>query len=100
MIQFTDAVGSTKKFNEEGRLKWFPGNTIVCNLYEDTKVIEKIKEIQAAYQKLSCAHKFSMMPMSSIHMTVFELLCHFNRTPEKWSEFLNIDEDLEHIDQF
>ncbi|NGP46204.1 DUF1868 domain-containing protein, partial [Bacillaceae bacterium SIJ1] len=32
--------------------------------------------------------------------TVFELLCHFNRTPEKWSEFLNIDEDLEHIDQF
>lgn len=91
---------STLKFHQNGKIKWFPGNTIVSNLYPDPNVVNTIQKIQKEYQALPFAQKYSFLPIESVHMTVFELLCHFNRSPEKWSEFLNLDESLEKIDEF
>lgn len=88
------------KFNEDGTMKWFPGNTIVSNLYDDEKLMEAIKRIQREYRQLPFSYKYSLTPEESIHMTVFELLCHFNRKPEYWSSQLELDEDLEKLDTY
>lgn len=88
------------KFNEQGCMKWFPGNTIVSDLSKHKDVMYIIKEIQKAYQKLSFSNKYVFLPDDSIHMTVFELLCHFNRKTSQWSDNLSLDEPLEHIDLY
>lgn len=88
------------KFDEEGNMRWFPGNTIVCNLYDNPEVMDAIRRVQSEYRKLPFARKYSLTPEGSIHMTVFELLCHFNRRSEYWSRFLDLDEELEKMDVF
>ncbi|MNZ85969.1 hypothetical protein D3C78_1047770 [compost metagenome] len=59
-----------------------------------------IKQIQAGYRNLPWVHKYHLMPEGSIHMTVFELLCHYNRTPECWSNNLSLDAPIEETDVF
>ena len=97
---FTVNVGSGKKFNHEGGMNHFPGNTIVSNLYEDPAVMDVIHRIQEGYRSLPFAYKYHLMPEGSIHMTVFELLCHYNRTPECWAKDLLLDAAVEETDVF
>ncbi len=91
---------SRLKFHSDGKMKWFPGNTIVSNLSHNSNVMEVIHEIQKAYQRLPFAEKFSFLPLSSVHMTVFELVCHFVRKQEKWSQYVDLDEPLDQVDSF
>lgn len=97
---FTKDVGDTKKFNQEGGMNHFRGNTIVSNLYLNPNVMNAIQQIQEGYRKLPWVHKYHLMPECSIHMTVFELLCHYNRTSECWSKDLPLDAPIEETDEF
>lgn len=97
---FTSVVGKNQKFNEKGEISYFPGNTIVGNLYHNRVVVDTIQRIQEGYRNLSFAHKFGLMPEGSIHMTVFELLCDFNRQPDYWSKELSLDDPIEKTDEF
>ncbi|MGF7049832.1 hypothetical protein J2T13_004355 [Paenibacillus sp. DS2015] len=97
---FTNNVGPEKKFNERGGMNHFPGNTIVSNLYNNPMVMEAIRQIQAAYRNLPWADKYHFMPEGSIHMTVFELLCHYNRNLDSWSKDLSLTDPIEKTDIF
>ncbi len=99
-VMFTANVGTGKKFNQEGGMNHFPGNTIVSNLYDNPAVMNVITQIQEEYRSLPWAHKYHLMPEGSIHMTVFELLCHYNRTPELWSKALPLDAPVVETDAF
>lgn len=99
-IHYTNAVGNEKKFNEDGSFRSFPGNTIVCNLHDQPKVVEDILWIQQEHSKLSFAQKFAWNPPQSFHMTVFELLCHYHRQAPLWSSRMQLDVPLEELDRF
>lgn len=98
--KYTADVGPGKKFNENGTFNWFPGNTIICDFSKNNQVLDEIKHIQNEYQQLDYAHKFSFMPLRSIHMTVFEGLCHFKRDKDSWSSLINQAESIERTDQW
>lgn len=97
---FTKVVGEKRKFNEKGEISYFPGNTIVGNLHDNPVVMDTILRIQEGYRHLPFTHKFALMPEGSIHMTVFELLCDFNRKPDFWSKALSLDDPIEKADEF
>jgi hypothetical protein len=98
--EFTPAVGENKKFKPDGSFQWYPGNTIVCNLYGNQMVFDEVRWLQSQYTNLSCSHKFVCVPPESVHMTVFELLCHHNRKPQYWSSHVDLDAPIDEIDRF
>ncbi|MEO6063613.1 MAG: DUF1868 domain-containing protein [Thermoflexales bacterium] len=48
----------------------------------------------------SCGSAITLLPESSLHMTVFELLTDMTRIPEKWSSKLALDAPLAETDPF
>lgn len=89
-----------KKFNNKGEMQQFPGNTIVSSLYDNKEVLNAFQVIQSEYRALPFAHKYHLLPESSVHMTIFELLCHFNRKVSHWSKHLILDEPIEKVDRY
>lgn len=85
------------KFDEEGNFKYFPGNTVIALLNENTSVTDLIDIIQNEYLNLSFIRKIAFLPKQSAHMTVFELLCHFNRKEEYWTPYLNLNTPIEDV---
>lgn len=97
-IHYAPAVG--EKFYEDGRVRQFPGNTIICFAYPETRAYQEAEWVQQQLKQQPYGDKFALLPPSSFHMTVFELLCDQVRTPEKWSSALALDMPLEDTDQY
>ncbi|MEZ4514801.1 MAG: DUF1868 domain-containing protein [Chloroflexota bacterium] len=95
---FTSAVG--QKFHPNGRVRTFPGNTIISFVPPNSPIFAHTSWVQAQIQALPFAHKFGFLPPSSFHMTVMELLCDQVRLPERWSDQLPLDAPLRDVDQF
>lgn len=100
MEAYTGVVGENQKFNEDGTFRWFPGNTMICDLSHHRNVMKAIRLIHERYKSLPFASKFVCMPHDSIHMTVFEFVCHFNRDKSHWSAMLELDAPIEETDRF
>jgi len=45
-------------------------------------------------------HAFALLPPDSFHMTIFDLVCHEVREPDRWSSELPLDAPLEQVDRF
>ncbi|MDI9518486.1 MAG: DUF1868 domain-containing protein [Erysipelotrichaceae bacterium] len=88
------------KFKENGDFAYFPGNTVVANLYHQEKLIKYINIIQDEYRKLPFYNKFTLTPNKSIHMTVIELLCDKNRLPEYWSKDIPLDMPIDEVSDY
>ncbi|KXU04977.1 DUF1868 domain-containing protein [Streptococcus oralis] len=88
------------KFKENGDFNYFPGNTVVANLYTKPELMEVIDIVQSRHLELPFIDKFTLTPRGSIHMTVIELLCHENREPEFWSSHLALDTPLQEIHDY
>lgn len=97
-IRYTPAVG--RKFHTDGSVRRFPGNTVICFGTPDCAAYQHGKWIQAQLGALPFAHKFTMLPPSSFHMTVFQLLCDEEREPQFWSSQLPLDMPLAETDAF
>ncbi|TBL80660.1 DUF1868 domain-containing protein [Paenibacillus thalictri] len=95
---FTKAVG--RKFHEDGSVRYFPGNTIICPIGPDNEVYAKLVKAAERFGQLSCAPCFTMLPSSSYHMTVIQGVCEEDRKPQLWSSFLPLDVPLEAADRF
>lgn len=96
----TEIVGEGQKFKEDGTFQYFIGNTIICDLSQNQDLMNEIRYIQERCKALPCASKFVFMPPDSIHMTVFELLCFFNREESLWSSYLDLNISPEETDAF
>lgn len=88
------------KFNADGSIRLFPGNTIICFVQPDSVVYQKALWVQEQLQGQPFAHKFALLPPSSFHMTVMQLLCDQTRSAEYWSAKLALDAALEDTDEF
>jgi hypothetical protein len=88
------------KFHADGSVRHFPGNTIICIADPAGQAYQDATWVQDELLKTPYSHKFAMLPPSSFHMTVFDLLCDAVRTPEKWSSKLALDAPLIQTDEF
>lgn len=98
MVRYTGHVG--KKFHEDGSPRKFPGNTIICHVPKESAQFSFLVDYQNRLKEQSWADKFSFLPPSSFHMTVFEGICDEVRKPRKWISALPLDASLEETDEY
>jgi hypothetical protein len=95
---YTIAVG--RKFREDGSVRQFPGNTIICMIGPDNPVYPELIRFAESFKGLDCSRKYTLLPPSSYHMTVIQGVCEEVRKPELWSRNLSLDAPLEETDRF
>lgn len=86
------------KFNADGSVRFFPGNTVISKMNHGASVYEEFKKIRAILEKKPASRCVTMLPDDSLHMTVFEGVCHQWRKPESWTSLLPIDCPLSQVD--
>ena len=98
--QYTQHVG--QKFYADGSVRAFPGNTILCfvDIERHTAVYERTLSVQAELLAMPWHAKFTLLPPSSFHMTVMDLLVDEVRTPARWSSKIPLSATLEETDTF
>jgi hypothetical protein len=94
---FTKVVG--RKFHENGSVRHFPGNTIICPVDPASAVYALLVQLADRFRKLSCSRSFTLLPPSSYHMTVIQGVCEDDRKPQLWTRFLPLDAPLEETDR-
>jgi len=101
MEKIAYAPPAGRKFNADGSLRPFPGNTVICFLNDPaSNVYQRCVWVQKQLEAQPFGHKFTLLPPSSLHMTVIQLLCDQDRNPEQWSSKLPLDAPLAATDDF
>ena len=86
------------KFNADGSVRFFPGNTIISMIDHEAPVFAAflhIRDLLTAKPAVRCC---TMLPDDSIHMTVMEGVCHQWRKPGQWTSLLPLDCKLSEVD--
>jgi len=96
-IEYTAAVGT--KFNKDGSLRPFPGNSIVCQLDESSLQHVLISALLVEMAGASFSDAFALLPPESLHMTLFDLICDEIRVQANWSSLIPLDCSLEEADK-
>lgn len=96
--RYTREVG--RKFYADGTPRIFAGNTIICMVDPASPIGQAAAAFQQSIGGLPFGAKFAMLPPSSFHMTVMELLCDETRLPERWSPQLDLAAPLAETDAF
>lgn len=92
-MKYAPAVGV--KFEKNGQVKEFKGNTFLCHIStNETKLLAEIKWAQDQLKAMDCAYKFAFLPITSMHMTVFEGVCDTIRQQPLWTNKLSLDTPL------
>ncbi|KAH8891833.1 DUF1868-domain-containing protein [Thozetella sp. PMI_491] len=93
--------GVPSKFDLDGNVQSFPGNTILSHLSLDSELYASLLVL---YDKLRDSHLsslYTLLPPSSWHMTVFEGVCDQVRKPGFWPDDLapgaSLQECTEHF---
>ena len=97
-IAYTREVG--RKFHPDGTPRLFAGNTIICFVAPERSISQATVAFQNALRQATFGGKFALLPQSSFHMTVMELLCDQVRAAERWSAQLALDASLPASDTF
>lgn len=95
---YMPAVG--QKFYADGAVRRYPGNTIICFLDPDSDVFRLSVWMQEELIRQCPPPQISLLPPSSLHMTVFQLLVDEVRELEKWSSHLPLTATLDETDAF
>lgn len=96
--RYTHTVG--KKFYADGRVRPHPGSTVICFGDHASEFYAAGQWLQQQFAELPLAAKYTMLPVSSFHMTVFSLIIHDSRDPAYWPPALPLTATLEEADQF
>lgn len=91
--------GVPDKFDPQGNVQHFPGNTIICPLRKggknNTELYASLLSLRDKIKESSFAHFFALLPPSSYHMTVFEGVTDKYRKPGYWPSDMSLDDSLE-----
>lgn len=88
------------KFEVDGAVRPFAGNTIICHLNQTSPLQEPLKTLYAELETSRLAALYTLLPPSSWHMTVFEGICDQVRKPEYWPTGLPLDASLTECNTF
>ncbi|KAK9364826.1 RNA ligase/cyclic nucleotide phosphodiesterase [Lipomyces kononenkoae] len=83
-----------QKFDPDGNLLPFPGNTVICHLQRDALLHRVLLEMYDELQKQEFSHLYAFLPPTSWHMTIFEGVSDHIRKPGFWPADLPIDAPL------
>ncbi len=94
--RFTSVIG--KKFDKDGNVQPFPGNSIISFIGPQMKQFQLLIDVQNRLKGKDFSSCFSFLPVESFHMTVFDLLCDQVRVEEHWSKFIPKDHSFEKVE--
>ncbi|MBB3238036.1 DUF1868 domain-containing protein [Phyllobacterium endophyticum] len=86
--------GVGTKFNPDGSVRPFPGNTIICHLPADSALRVPLEALYDALAQSEFAAFLALLPPASWHMTIFEGVCDQVRQPGLWPYDLPLDATL------
>ena len=87
-----------EKFNADGSAHQFPGNTVLCDVVPESDTMALLKQFYVAILQQPWVTNYAMLPPSSYHMTVFDLVCEDVRKTDAWTSLLPLDAPLEAVD--
>lgn len=87
-------AGIPGKFDKDGNVQRFPGNTLVCHLSQSSKLYASLLALYEKLRTSPLSHLYALLPPSSWHMTVFEGVCDEVRKPGYWPSDLALDSPL------
>ena len=79
------------KFNADGTVRRFPGNTIISMVNHEKDVFTHFLHVRELFMACPAAPCVTLLPLDSIHMTVIEGVCDQVRRPGYWTSFLPLD---------
>ncbi len=88
-------IGVPSKFDPDGNVQRFPGNTIVAHLPADSRLYASMLQLYAKLEASPLSKLFALLPPSSWHMTVFEGVCDSVRGDGYWPHDIPRDASLE-----
>ncbi len=92
------AVGG--KFYPTGQVREWPGNTIICPVGSDTPLHEMLRSVQEEAMAEPVMRKFTIMPTSSLHMTLFDGVDLDHRRAPYWPTPVPLDAPLAAADMW
>lgn len=95
---YTAEVG--RKFNADGSVHPFAGTTVISFLDVDAALVRIGAWLQEEVRQQPFGHKFSLLPLSSLHMTVIQLLNDQDRKTERWTPHLALHASMTEICAF
>ena len=87
------------KFDDTGEVLQYRGNTIVCPVPNESALSRGCAALQDCISNSTAGKAFRMLPVESLHMTVFELLADARRDEDHWSDFLPTSSPIETTDR-
>ena len=99
MEQWIETKNIGRKFNPDGSVRFFPGNTVISKLHEDSEIYPLISRISRSFREVQ-GRKYAYLPEHSFHMTVIQGVCDEDRKAELWSRHLSLETPLEETDVF
>ena len=78
-----------KKFDSKGNALSFSGCSIICKIPKDSKLSKKITNIQSLLKKINPKKKYTYLPPSSFHMTVFDCCNVSTKNTKFWPHGIN-----------
>ncbi|KAJ7210684.1 RNA ligase/cyclic nucleotide phosphodiesterase [Mycena haematopus] len=92
-------AGVPNKFDPEGNVQRYPGNTIICHLSPSSELHKSLLELQDKLKSSHFSHLYALLPPSSWHMTIFEGVCEVHQ-PGRWPDDLPDDASLAELSSF
>jgi hypothetical protein len=86
--------GIPHKFDRDGNVQSFPGNTIICHLSPSSEMYASMQVLYGKLKEHPLSHLYTMLPPSSWHMTVFEGALDKNREPTYWPADLDLNASI------
>jgi hypothetical protein len=87
-----------EKFDQDGNARLFPGNTVLCHVTPKSETMKLLLRFHSAILQQDWHKNYAMLPPSSFHMTVFDLVCDQVRKPEAWTSRLALDAPFTAVD--
>lgn len=83
------------KFNPDGSVRPFAGSTLICHLDPSSPIHRVLTKVQADARTASYMRKFTLLPGSSLHMTVLPGVDDEHRQPPLWPDVVAADAPIE-----
>lgn len=82
------------KFDDDGVVKEFHGNTIICHIPQQTEFFNKLLDFYRFAKRLSFYDKITLLPPSSYHVTIMNCCHEHDRSEGHWPKGIDPDTSM------
>jgi len=81
-------IGVPEKFDPDGNVQPCPGNTIIAHLPQSSELHRSLRALHEKLKSSHLSHLYALLPLASLHMTIFEAVLDSTRTLSRWPDDL------------